>query len=203
MADDLRAQVTALARVIDRALRRIADVETMLRQLCADIEAQTARRADDESEQTGDQSWLLLADPEQARGVLGDLLDWLSRVYLRYPGAALPSCWLWHPAVVEELRWLRQAHCDAYSPRDGSPAKVADWHDRQRPGVVRRIQVALRDCELSLHEQTRPAPAVPLSGSAHRIAEAWTASRTSPAPTPDELTEADQHDRAQHRRSHR
>lgn len=201
MADDLKAQLTALGRVLDRALHRIEDVESLVRDLAADVEALNARAAAAQSTETADRSWLLV-DSGQAGAVLADLLDWLGRVYLRYPGTALPSCWLWHPAVVEELWWLRQAHHDAYGAT-GSPAKIADWHDRHRPGVTRRVLSALRDCELALHQQPRAASAVPLVGSADRIAEAWAPSRTSPQPTPDELTDADQHDRAQHRSNHR
>lgn len=203
MSADLAARVMALGSVVDRALRRVTDVETMVRQLAADVEALRPGGQDTDSDGTGDRSWLLVADLQQARVVLADLLDWLAQVYLRYPGAVLPSCWLWHPGVVEELWWLRQAHLDAYGAETGAPAKIADWHDRQRPGVARRVGVALRDCELALHEQPSPAPTVPLSGSADRIAEAWTTSRTTPQPTPDELNSADQHDHQQHRRNHR
>lgn len=204
MTGDLPAQVTALASLVDRNQHRLARVESMVRQLTAEVEARVPRDQDAEASQSTDaRAWLLIQDTGQGRAVLAELTQWLAEVYLHYPGAALPSCWLWHPAVVEELWWLRQAHHDAYNARDGSAAKAADWHDRYRPGVTQRIQAALRDCELALHEKPRPAPTVPLTGSADRIAEAWTTTRTSPQPTSDELTKAEQHDRAHHRSNHR
>ena len=174
----------------------------MIREFGARFEARAAAEKAPEAEGDDGQSWLMPADPNEAYALLADLLDWLAQVYLLYPGAALPSCWLWHPAVVEELWWLRQSHRDAYSARDGSPGKVADWHDRHRPGVAKRIAAALRDCELSRHGQPGPAPSVPLLGSAARIADDWTSARTQPQPTPDELHEADQHEHQQHRRTH-
>ena len=63
-------------------------------------------------------------------------------VYLRYPDGAdhLPECWAWHPDVVEELLWLMHAWAAAYQGPQAWVALVGDWHDRQRPGVVRRIK---------------------------------------------------------------
>ncbi|MGH3659966.1 MAG: hypothetical protein ACRDUA_25275 [Micromonosporaceae bacterium] len=198
---DLSAQVIAMAREQERTQRRLAEIESMIREFGARFEARVT--ADEATDDRNDgRSWLEPDDPEQAHAVLADLLEWLARIYLCYPSAALPSCWLWHPAVVEELWWLRQSHREAYSPRDGSPGKVADWHDRHRPGVVKRISAALRDCDLSRHGQPGPAPTVPLVGSAARVADAWSTAQTTPQPTPDELAEADQHEHQQHRRTH-
>lgn len=204
MTGDLLAQVTALASLVDRNQRRLGEVESMLRQLAADLEARLPEDSETETDSAVDErAWLLVADPEHAREVLADLTGWLTEVYLHYPDTALPSCWLWHPAVVEELWSLRQAHRDAYSGHDGTPAKATDWHDRYRPGVTHRIRTALRDCELALHQPPRPAPAVPLVGSADRVADTWATARTTPSPTPDELTTAEHHDRAQYRNTHR
>lgn len=150
-------------------------------------------------------SWLLASDPESAVADLADLVEWLDRVYLRYPGAELGACWLWHPHVIEELWWLRSAHADAYDPETGSWLRVGDWHDRQRPGVVRRVREALGKCDLSLHAPGRPqghAPAVaPLVAHAARIAEQWAATSTRPEPTAEQLTEAGDYAAALHRRT--
>ena len=78
----------------------------------------------------------------EAEAVLARLTGWLAGVYLRYADAArtVPACWLWHPEVVEELPWPRQAWLAAYADPDAPVSLAADWHDRLRPGVVRRIR---------------------------------------------------------------
>ncbi|MBN9102911.1 MAG: hypothetical protein J0I49_33180 [Pseudonocardia sp.] len=161
--------------------------------------------ASPESGEAEVRSWLLISDPEQAVTVLADLVEWLDRVYLRFPNSELGACWLWHPHVIEELLWLRCAHSDAYSPETGSWLRAGDWHDRQRPGVVRRVREALGKCDLSLHEPGRPhghAPVVaPLVAHAAQIAEQWATTSTRPEPTPAQLTEAADYATALHRRT--
>lgn len=148
-------------------------------------------------------SWLLAADPEQAVTDLADLIEWLDRVYLRYPNAELSACWLWHPHVIEELWWLRRAHADGYHPKDGSWLRVGDWHDRQRPAVAKRVRDALGNCDLSLHAANKPqghAPAVaPLAAHAARIAAAWGADGSRPEPTPEQVAEGAEHFQAHYR----
>ena len=150
-------------------------------------------------------SWLLVSDPEVAVTVLADLVEWLDRVYLRFPGAELGACWLWHPHVIEELLWLRRAHAEAYDPETGSWLRVGDWHDRQRPGVVRRVREVLGKCDLSLHAPGRPhghAPAVaPLVAHAARIAQQWATASACPEPTAAQLTEAGEYAAVLHRRA--
>ncbi|MGH3614419.1 MAG: hypothetical protein ACRDRK_17885 [Pseudonocardia sp.] len=150
-------------------------------------------------------SWLLISDPELAVTMLAGLVEWLDRVYLRFPHTELGACWLWHPHVIEELLWLRCAHADAYSPETGSWLRAGDWHDRQRPGVVRRVRDALGKCDLSLHAPGRPhghAPAVaPLVAHAAQIAEHWATTSTRPEPTAAQLTEAADYATALHRRT--
>ncbi len=202
-----------------RLTRRVGEVETLLGQLAADVTA-LAQLAGAQNTDPPDgagpaanpvTAWLLThPDPDTGadpvREVVADLVEWLARVYLRYPRAALPSCWVWHPAVVEELLWLRGAHHDAYTGPEASWARAGDWHDRMRPGVVRRIQDAYGGCELILHlpdgEQAGPAPTVPLAGCAARVGAAFTTGGTPPDPTPAQLAEAQRHDRAQHHNHH-
>jgi len=200
-------RLVALGRELERATRRLTTVEAltgqldlMLRQLAADVTllAPIPDEADDALALV--RSWLAGDDPAQASADLADLIDWIDAVYVRYPGAALPSCWLWHPAVVEELWWLRHTHHGAYHGPDACWRDVADWHDRHRPGVTRRITAALGDCELSRHvpsaDRHHPAAPVPLAAAAAQVAERWAAHRNTPTPTQQQLTEADQHDRA-------
>jgi hypothetical protein len=139
-------------------------------------------------------SWLdLPADVDAARAVLGELLAWMQVVYLRYPDAAagLPDCWLWHPDVIEELLCLMQAWLAAYRDDKAAVSLAGDWHDRYRPGVVRRITTTAGRCSLENHQprdgQTLPgAPVVPVEKAAEQIATWWATTRTDPAPVPDE-----------------
>jgi hypothetical protein len=207
--------VVALARAVDRAVRRVERLDTAVAQLAADVtvlaralDARVHPSGGASSPDTGERgmrSWLLADDHDQAVADLADLAVWLDAVYLRYRDATVPSCWLWHPEVVEELWWLRQAHADAYHPETGSWLRVGDWHDRQRPGVARRIVRAVGSCELALHLTdpthpgrltgassyvTPPAPA-PLASAVAQVAAAWTAARTTPEPDLAQLAEAD------------
>lgn len=140
-------------------------------------------------------SWLMLPADDGAVGqVLGELCAWLHAVYLRYPDAAvgLTECWLYHPDVVEELVWLMHAWCVAYQGAGASVALAADWHDRQRPGVVRRITAQSRACSWDKH-RTRPdwnqsvTGAMPVPGveDVEPIAAWWAGRRDDPAPEPD------------------
>ncbi len=197
---DLEPRVVALGGDLDRVTQRMDRAETLLRILSQQVAELHAAVHPAEPEPPDVRSWLLAADAGQARADLADLIRWLAEVYLRYPDAVLPSCWLWHPSVVEELWWLRNAHHEAYLSPQTSYTRAADWHDRQRPGAVRRIRAAIGDCELLVHDRSRPAPVVPLVGSADQIADSWVGSRTSPVPTPQQLCEADHHERQANRR---
>jgi hypothetical protein len=109
---------------------------------------------------------------------LDDLARWVADVYLRYTGAALTSCWAWHPDVVEELLWLRGLHKDAYQNRGASYGKIGDWHERWRPGVVKRVAGYLSGCDMDAHLRggarcERGAPAVPLAAHLPTVAAAW------------------------------
>ncbi|MDN5856261.1 MAG: hypothetical protein L0K86_26140 [Actinomycetia bacterium] len=205
--------VLAVARVLDRTGRRVTALEDNVRRLGADLARLTGAVAARPAPSTPEAhpepvtmppvaSWLLAAgtDSEQLPAAIMDLIGWLDLVYLRFPDALLTGCWLWHPWVVEELWWLRGAHADAYDPQTGSWLRVGDWHDRQRPGVARRVRDVLGKCDLSLHvgdrAELRPgieAPQAPFARDAASLAGEWGRSGTSPAPTEDQLDE----DRAQ------
>jgi hypothetical protein len=99
---------------------------------------------------------------------------------------------LWHPWVIEELWCLRCMHAAAYSSGARSAAKAADWHERLRPGVTRRIRDAVGNCDLSEHrgEDYTPAwrPTVPLAVHGHALATAWV-NDTIPVPTDAQLAD--------------
>ena len=207
MTGESDPQTAALARSVERIGRRVSELDTHVRQIAADLAALAVRLPPAEGDEPSPvRAWLLADDPEQAVADLTDLIIWLGRVHLRYADAELPSCWLWHADVVEELWWLRNAHAEALDPERGSWQRVADWHDRQRPGVVRRIQKAVGMCELLLHaegrEATDPPRNVPLASASDQIAYAWVTSgryAAPPMPTDEQLAVADPLDRPESR----
>ena len=207
-------QWAALGRELERLTRRagttderITQLQDLVGQLAGDVATLALHVAGPgalDDQDPPERSWLLVDDPDLAQSYLTDLITWLNRVYLRYPNAVLPSCWLWHPAAIEELWALRCTHREAYDPRTGSWPKAADWHDRLRPSVAKRLTAAYGSCELALHltdgSHTDPPATAPLTTAAQHIATTWTTTPdTPPIPTTEQLTEADQHDRASHR----
>lgn len=223
--DGLNATVFALGRAVERALRKLGTLDGQVGRLADQVVALGEQLTGDGTEAAdgpepdtvpGSRAWLLADDPDQAATDLDDLARWVGRVYLWYPDAALSSCWLWHPEVIEELWWLRLAHADAYDPENGSVLRMGDWHDRQRPGVARRIRAVLGKCDLTRHaahngrsvEITPPGPPA-MSGHTGVVAAVWAAGAsldveraTGPEPTIEQLAEADAYQRALYR-SHR
>ena len=132
-------------------------------------------------------SWLALP-ADGAATLLTDLIGWLGQVYLRYADAArgLPQCWLWHPDVVEELLWLRQAWHSAYQSGEASVRAAGDWHDRLRPGVARRIAAYTKACSLESHLPDRASAPIPgpMADAIDPIVTWWVNDRTDPGPAP-------------------
>lgn len=188
----LAREVEALRRAVD-PLRdvggRVDDLGRLVGQLADAVTALSARPA-----ATPAPSWLLLPADEAVVGrVLGELCAWLHTIFLRYPDGAtgLPECWLHHPDIVEELLWLMHAWCAAYQGRAASVQLAGDWHDRQRPGVVRRIRANAGSCSIERH-LTRPdwdqypTGAIPVPGIDRvvSITAWWATRRDDPAPEP-------------------
>lgn len=184
--------------------RRVDELELLVRRLTAEVArlghghqpaGGGAAAGTVEPARAGLRSLLTGADPATVRAQTAALVDWLAAVFLRFPDAVLPSCWAWHPHVVEELRWLRATHAAAFDPQRGSWARVAEWHDRHRPGVARRVAAAVGGCELALHapggKAAGPPRAVPLADDAVDVTAAWAATGRTPAPTSAQLTAAD------------
>jgi hypothetical protein len=140
-------------------------------------------------------AWLLLVgeEPEELAERLTDLVGWLDAVYLRYPGTELPSCWMAHPWVVEELLWLRGYHAQAYGPQ-GGPVPQGMWHDQSLPRLAERIRKEIATCDLAKHVpagQADKAPlAAPLAGHIQAFAEAWSSTGLPPEPTAAQLADA-------------
>jgi hypothetical protein len=128
--------------------------------------------------------------PTRAEAVLTDLGKWVSDILLHFPDVVvtLPSCWLWHPDVVEELLWLRQAWAAAYRGPAPSVLAIGDWHDRSRPGVLRRIRAVAATCSIETHTCEDDAGfhivRTLLADAPKAIAHWWTTDRDGPAPEP-------------------
>ncbi len=170
--------------VVSKIGAKVAQTAETVVELAAALEVLTAAKQKEPV-----LSWLTgIGEPAEARMVLADLDGWLRKVYLRYGDAELPECWIWHPEVIEELIWLRQAWRAAYQ---GEPSirAVGDWHDRHRPGVVRRISGYAGKCRLTSHLHTRQQEydstvRVPADDAAGPIADWWTQARDDHAPEP-------------------
>lgn len=188
----LAREVDGLRRIVDPLTvvgGRVDDLGRLVGQLTETVAALTTR-----PDATPAPSWLLApTDPAVVEQVLGELCGWLHAIFLRYPDGvtALSECWLYHPDVVEELLWLMHAWCAAYQGKTASVQLVGDWHDRQRPGVVRRIRGNAGSCSVERH-QTRldwdqyPTGAIPVPGvdTVGSMAAWWATRRDEPAPEP-------------------
>ena len=139
-------------------------------------------------------------EPAHIEDRLDALIEWMRQVFLRYAdgATALPECWLWHPDVVEELTVLHQNWAAAFDPDTGTVALAGDWHDRYRPGVVRRLRATVGNCSLRTHaprdvDEAPAGPEVPFTEAVGRIAAWWGANRYRPAPIPtdEDLAAAD------------
>jgi hypothetical protein len=186
--------------VLRRDLRGVrARIDQMASVLAVLAESKAAPRIGTSAAETP--SWLdAPSDPgrsaqnnraaRDAERLLANLASWVGGIYLRYSDArGLPECWLWHPDVVEELLWLHAAWLDAHQP-DVPVSAVGDWHDRQRPGVVKRIREFAGLCSLESHlpgaEMHVRAPVAPIAHAVPVIAAWWAIARADPAPVPSD-----------------
>src|SRR5918997_1491722 len=87
--------VAALARQVERVQRAQATQEELLRALAGDVASLVDQAP---AAHPPPASWLLVGDPGAVLDILRALAQWVGDVYLWYPGARLPTCWLWHPA---------------------------------------------------------------------------------------------------------
>jgi hypothetical protein len=147
----------------------------------------TAPQPQTEDETEGEGEGVEVDLGELARVLLAELAGWVGRVYLRYTdaGPGFPECWLWHPDVVEELLWLMRAWQQAYLGETASVLAVGDWHDRYRPGVVRRVTHTAGTCSLERHtnrDAPESASSAPLASAVERIAAWWGTDGACPAP---------------------
>ena len=192
----LANQVGELGGRADTQDGRVGELGTLVQQLAADVTAyaravQSPPPEADAEEDPSLTPWLLDEDPAHAEAELTDLAHWVDAIYLWYPDAHLPSCWAWHPAAVTELQWLRHYHRIVHEGESASWRAVAEWHERLRPGVVKRLTTTA-GCDLSRHhgQPRRPAPAVPSAP----VARTWALAQRTPTPTPQQLDTAQHYD---------
>ncbi|TCO33020.1 hypothetical protein EV652_10319 [Kribbella steppae] len=198
--------VAALARTVDQLSRDVQALKGGMQQTAAKAEVtrlagvvtelgETVMQVTGHSggQKTADvepvRSWLRLPEDEAAaETVLSELVPWLQTVYLRYGDAreTLPPCWLWHPDIVEELLWLMDAWTSAFYGPDASLRLVGDWHDRQRPGVMRRVGIYAGGCDLPTHRDHagETAAVVPLIDDLDGFVKWWAADRDNNGPEP-------------------
>lgn len=188
------AAVAGLAGEVEQLRRRLEPVETLpdrVQQLADVVDglADKVAHLSQRGQSTAVPSWLMApADADTAGELLDELTSWMQQVFLRYADAAavLPECWAWHPDVIEELLWLMHAWLNAYQGQAASISLVGDWHDRYRPGVVKRIKQTAGTCSLENHTPATEPPAVPLPEARDDIAEWWGSDRDNPPPEPTE-----------------
>jgi hypothetical protein len=200
--------VSALARQVER-LRRTLDAANVegLRGEVRGLALTVARMAEEVAKladagvgrEKPAPSWLWPSDASDpqfgalaAEALLDGLVDWARRVYIRFPDGSLPECWLWHPDVVEELLWLWKAWQAAYRDPGASVQRAGDWHDRQRPGVARRIRAAAGNCSMREHLEPASPPMVPVADAIPAVADWWVdPARSAPVPSSEQIRAAD------------
>lgn len=199
----LAREVEALRRrqdQLDGTSRRLRDLAKVVKSLADQLKKAGATATG--AAPAGCRTWLAApVGSDSIRTVLDELVEWVQAVFLHYADgrAVLPECWLWHPDMVEELLWLMTVWQNAYASESVFPA--ADWHDRYRPGVVRRIKEHPdRSCSLERHidPEQKPLPLMDEPARA-RIADWWGGSDPrgpAPIPTDDQLD----HSRGEHDR---
>lgn len=121
-------------------------------------------------------------------GTVVDVLGHGATEERRYPSAALPSCWLRHPAVIEALRWLRNAHADAYHSSTGCVV------ERLPPTATRSLPAP----QVAGAEYNRGPVMAPFAETAALIAPTSTTS-TTPADPTHQLDQAEKRDDQQSR----
>ena len=123
------------------------------------------------ADQAAVRSWFEVEDPEAAHHMLRAIEQWVARVWQWYPKADLPSCWSWHPVVVEYL-WQGMAVQRAQLRKGGTHQGMADWQVRYQPQFAERIKAAVGACSRTRH--------VPWPEDFERVAEAWASRREAP-----------------------
>jgi hypothetical protein len=169
----LRGEVATLSGVV-------AELGGMVQDLAGDIVRFVAQ-----GDPSAVRSWIAVDDPELGRLMLADLAEWLSSVWVRFPGPALPECWAYHPYVVEELWVVMNLHRACFR-KGGTWQNLADWLKTYRPAAAERIQKEVGSCELTEHEPGADLDPVDWASvpeaDLSEVADYWTGHRRAPYP---------------------
>lgn len=146
------------ALMLEDAMRRLALAESRLSQLGSDLSEIGAAQQDmhksvtllrdqlstqqgDGDDGTGIVDWSSLTRKQAVKAwanLYSWLDEWLVPVYGVQVRTLLP-CWPHHPAVREELSWLRCAWMQAYRRPSSTASAAAEWHTRWRPAALSSI----------------------------------------------------------------
>ncbi|MBC3191691.1 hypothetical protein H7X46_11525 [Pseudonocardia sp. C8] len=186
---NLAAELNQCTRRVDEAAGQVAELARRFAGLSTTVAGLLARPGE-----LPPPSWLMAPmDREWVADCLDELGGWMRAVYLRYTDAAqsLPDCWCFHADVVEELLWLMHAWANAYQGGRASVQLVGDWHERLRPGVVRRIRTYAGTCSSEAHlvregwrQVATGAPTLPAECDLGAVAAWWAGDRAHSAPEP-------------------
>lgn len=174
---------TSPAAMLTDTIGRVAVVEHRVSQLGGDLAEIGAGQDDVQrgvaslQEQISgvyNQLAVLTAEAQEAEPDETTLVDWSSltraealrewdRLYLWLDTLLVPTyeitvtqlrpCWTHHPAVREELSWLRVCWAQAYRRAGSSGAAAGEWHARWLPNALDRVEKHFerRGCTLGKH----------------------------------------------------
>lgn len=144
-AQDLRSLAGDLAEiggevrtVSERSIRlerALAVLSSRIEQVAEQLEAE-----EDETPDTAPIAWHALDSVAAAEAWEG-LLTWADEVLCptyEITRGQLPDCWTRHPAMRNEVSWLRTSHAQAYLST-AHAGGAAEWHLRYLPGALSRI----------------------------------------------------------------
>ncbi len=128
-----------------------------IKELAGKVDEAVRKRAADDPQAP---FWVRLTEEEHA-AQLAALRSWVDQfARVQYPGyfAKLPDCWPAHREAVWELSDLMTEWLRIYGDPENRPlADALMFHDRWMPGVLNRLQQAVR-CDASGCRAGRTAP---------------------------------------------
>ena len=151
--DGLRREVESLTNNVDALASTQQEHSTTLdtiKELRHQVEQLLALLDEDDDAPPNAWFWLTMTK-QQHNDKFAELFDWVETVlrpqYPDYIRDHIKPCWPNHLEAKWELTWLYQLWSLVYLSKRPSPKDAADWHDHWIPGVIRRLNETMRDCE--------------------------------------------------------
>lgn len=166
----LSSDVSELGATIATVSSSVERIESALDKFMADMSDE-----DDSEDEAVLVDWSSL-DADAARLEWSRLENWLDQWLIptyELTLGELPPCWMHHPAMREELSWLRSAWAGAYRTGRGSGVNAGEWHVRWLPAAIERIKGHAHRAGCSIAGKHRGEL---LSESARHLSEALPAS---------------------------